>query len=69
MQGFFLYKKILYECSDDFWNRVKAYKREKSLPSLNHAMTELIEVGLEKFERERADVFYPGLAQNLQKSH
>ena len=64
LPGFFLYKKILYECSDEFWNRVKAYKREKSIATLNEAMTELIESGLQKFEMERASVFESKLIRN-----
>jgi hypothetical protein len=54
--GFFLYKKIVYECDDNFWNRVRAYKRDRNLKTLNQAMTELMAAGLQQYENSQKSV-------------
>jgi len=52
---FFIYTKIRYKCDDDFWNKVRAYKRERDLTTLNSAVTELLTMGLEEYKRQKVE--------------
>lgn len=61
MEGFFIYTKIRYKCDDDFWNRVKSYKRERHLEKLNDAVTELLSSALDKWEEDQKKVVYSKL--------
>ena len=60
-EKFFVRTKIMYKCSDDFWNRVHQYRRERHLNDLNEAVTELLTTALEKWEQEQAGVVYSKL--------
>ena len=46
----------MYKCDDDLWDRVRAYKREKELKTLNAAVTELITSGLVEHKRVKAEL-------------
>lgn len=59
--GFFVYTKIMFKCSDQMWDRVRAYKRDRHLENLNDAVTELLTAGLDMYEKTQESVVYSKL--------
>ena len=55
--GFFLYTKIMFKCEDDFWNRVRQYKRDKGFETLNATVRDLIEQSLIAHEQKKQSVY------------
>ena len=62
--GFFVYTKIMYKCSDEFWDRVRAYKRDRNLATLNEAVTELLTMSLDFHEIQQNKSVYSKLTIN-----
>lgn len=56
--GFFLYTKIRYRCTDEFWNRVRAYNRAQGHATLNDSVTELLTDALDRFEAQQEKSVY-----------
>lgn len=54
--GFFIYTKIMFKCDDDFWERVRRYKRDKDLKTLNAAVRELLDTALLEHEAKAQQV-------------
>ena len=52
MGEFFKYTKLMFKCDDDFWNRVKRYKREMKYEDMNAAVRELLDQSLKVFEEK-----------------
>ena len=53
MMPFLIYTKIMYKCDDDFWERVRKYKRDRGLITLNAAVTELLDTALKIHEESQ----------------
>lgn len=66
--GFFIYTKIMFKCDDELWNRVRAYKREKHLATLNDAMLELANMALELHETEMSKSVYLKIDHPLERT-
>ena len=52
----------MYKCSDPFWDRVRAYKRDKKIPTLNEAVTELLTTALDLHEKQLESSVYSQLS-------
>ena len=54
----------MYKCSDEFWDRVRAYKRDRNLATLNEAVTELLTMSLDFHEIQQNKSVYSRLTIN-----
>ena len=48
----------MYKCSDPFWDRVRAYKRDRNIPTLNDAVTDLLTTALDLHEKQMESSVY-----------